>query len=451
MTKIMGMSENTHMGVGGLFLGLFLLSLLSASLYFSDGDWTTGAQVLGVCGVTGLLPAVIFFYIGMQLRRQRLELQHLAHFLHSKQRATIPDVVQQYQWSERDAEDRIVAAISEGHVQGHFDRGTRTFYISGAQAQMTFVEKCSSCGAVMGVWVSPAQPAFCEFCGTPHPTPGAVPPPPHHLAQQMAPPPAAAAAAAPYQQPPGAPQTMAAPPQGQAYPPPPPGQAYPQQQPPPQAYYPPRQAAAQPPQAPSPTGYDHTVQKRKRSVRFLFLSASPNGMIIGAVVVLFFASAFLAAGFFAGRSTFGDTNTTYSTFTMLSCTSVFWAPLFGLGAWMITKSIRMDKYLDELEEVADYIVTFRKIEVHILARKMNMPEQQVRKLIEDIQKYKLVEGQYTADWSTFAVRIRTEDQQFVRDCPYCKAPGINVQVIRGGAERCGYCDSVIFFQERVVE
>jgi hypothetical protein len=167
-------------------------------------------------------------------------------------------------------------------------------------------------------------------------------------------------------------------------------------------------------------------------------------MIIAAVVILFFAIMFLAAGLFAG----GDT---YPRFLMISCSSIFWAPLFGVGAWMITRSIRMDKYLDELEEVADYIVTFRKIEIHILARKMNMPEQQVRKLIEDIQKYQLVEGQYTADWSTFAVRIRAKDQQFVRDCPYCKAPGINVQVIRGGAEKCGYCDSVIFFQEKVVE
>lgn len=441
----MGMQENTHKGLAGLFLLLFLLGVVSASLYISnDADFAGAAQVMGICSVFGLLPAIIFIYFGMQLGKQRRELQNLAQFLHAKQRATVTDVSQQYHWNERDAEDKIVAAISEGYIQGHFDRGTRTFYISGVQAQMTFVEKCSSCGAVMGVWVSPVQPAKCEFCGTFHPPPGMAPPP---MAHQMAPPPAAAAAAAPYQKPPGgvpppvpgqsppgAPPPTIAPPPGQVYQQPMPGVQHPQAPPP---------AGAYPPQGPPPSGYDHTTQERKRSIKFMFISASPDGMLIIATVLVFLGLMSLAASWSIG----GDV---YLRSMTMVCGAVFYLPLLVGGAMMILKSVRMDKYLDELNEMADYIVTYRKVEVILLARKMNLPEEQVRRLIDDILKYGLLEGQYSADGSEFAVNLRPEDQQFVPNCPYCKAPGINVQVIRGGSDKCPYCGSVIFFQEKVV-
>jgi hypothetical protein len=456
----MGMQENTHFGIGALFFLLFLLGLLSGSLYITnDADYGAAAEVMGICSVFGLLPAIIFFYFGMQLYKQRNELETLAQFLRMKQRATVTEVSQQYHWNDRDSEDKIVASISEGYVQGNFDRGTMTFYVSGAQAQMTFVENCSSCGAVLGAYVSQAQPAKCEFCGTLHPPPGTAPPP---IAHPMAPPlppttgvdpdsqPQAPVQPPQSQTPPGAAQPMAAPPQA-AYQQPPPQAAY--QQPPPQAAYqqPPPQAAYQqqppatapPPQEPPPSGYDHTTQERKRSVKFMFVTATPNGMIIIAIIMIFFGLAFVGAAWAIG----GDV---YSRFLTVACGAVFFVPLLVGGGLMIMKSIKMDKYIDELNEVADYIVTFRKIEIHILARKMNIPEEQVRKLIEDILKYKLLEGQYTADGSEFGVNVRLEDQQFVRDCPYCKAPGINVQVIRGGSQKCEYCDSVIFFQEKVV-
>jgi hypothetical protein len=228
-------------------------------------------------------------------------------------------------------------------------------------------------------------------------------------------------------------QALQQPPPGQAYQQPPPTQAY-QQQPPPVAY---------PPQGAPPSGYDHTTQERKRSIKFMFITASPKGMIMIAIVMMFFGFASLAASYAIG----GDT---YPLFLTMVCGGIFYLPLLIGGVLMYMKSVKMDNYIDELNEVADYIVTYRKIEIHIMARKMNLPEEQVRKLIEDILKYKLLEGQYTTDGSAFAVTIRVEDQQFVRDCPYCKAPGINVQVIRGGSEKCSYCDSVIFFQEKVV-
>jgi hypothetical protein len=461
MGKIMGMQENTHFGIGALFFLLFLLGLLSGSLYITnDGDYQAAGQVMGICSVIGLLPAIIFFYFGLQLYKERVELQRLSQFLNSKQRATVTEVAQQYQWNERDSEDKIVAAIAEGYIRGNFDRGTMTFYVSGAQAQMTFVEKCSSCGGGLGAWVSPAQPAKCEFCGTFHPPPAAGPPPatgqpvptapppataPPPGTQQMGPPGAAPAAMPPYPQqaataPPPVPgqapppQAMAAPPPQMAYYQPPEGHLHPQ----PPAHLPQPQ-----PEAPPPTGYDHTTQERKRSIKFMFITATPNGMIIIAIIMIFFGLAFIGASWAIG----GDV---YARSLTVACGAVFFVPLLAGGGMMIMKSIKMDKYIDELNEVADYIVTFRKIEIHILSRKMNLPEEQVRKLIDDILKYGLLEGQYTADGSEFGVNVRLEDQQFVRDCPYCKAPGINVQVIRGGSQKCEYCDSVIFFQEKVV-
>jgi hypothetical protein len=166
-------------------------------------------------------------------------------------------------------------------------------------------------------------------------------------------------------------------------------------------------------------------------------------MIVIAFVMLFFGVLSVAAGWYAG----GDL---YSRRDMMMCASVFYGPFLVGGGFMVWRSVRMDRYLEELNEVADYIATYRKIDIPLLSRKMDIPDGQVWKLINDSLKYKLLEGHWTPDGRTFIVQMRPEDHQFVANCPYCKAQGINVQVIRGGSEKCPYCDSVIFFQENVV-
>ena len=116
---------------------------------------------------------------------------------------------------------------------------------------------------------------------------------------------------------------------------------------------------------------------------------------------------------------------------------------------LVRKAYKHDSYRTELIDISDYLVTYRRIDFVTLARKMQLPDERVRKIIEDILAFKLLEGQVTPDGKEFHMNLRPEDAQTVRDCPYCKASGISVQVIRGGSEKCPYCGGVIYFSEGV--
>jgi hypothetical protein len=484
MGKVLGLSEDGHKAVAGLFLALFMLGVLSSYLYFSDGEVSEGLTTFGICAATGLLPALIFLYFGMTLARRRLALETMVAFIKQKQRVSVLEVAQEFKWTDPEAEDNLVEAINENMIRGHFDRGTKQFYTEGSQQQMTFFEKCEGCGVRIGLWASPNQPAVCPYCGNEHqgqaPAYGTGPyaQPPYPVPQpypQQAPPypvaqpPQGQVAAPSYPAP--QPSAQQAPPYPQAQPqaqqqvqpqvqPQAQPQAQPQVQPPPvqaaSTPYPGPQAMPQqaPPftQQPSPypqqgpvqpqTQIDHSAQRKKGTVKFLFLSATPDAMLIIAAVLIFFGLLSIGASVSIAE--------TYTLGLSLMCGAIFYGPLLILGVYLVIRSLKMDKYLDDLIEMADYIVTFRRIEVVTLMRKMDMPEERVRQIVTDIFKYKLLEGQVTPDWSEIVVNLRPEDTQVVPSCPYCKAPGINVQVIRGGSERCPYCDGVVFFSEGVV-
>ncbi|MEM2869126.1 MAG: hypothetical protein QW379_01705 [Thermoplasmata archaeon] len=61
--------------------------------------------------------------------------------------------------------------------------------------------------------------------------------------------------------------------------------------------------------------------------------------------------------------------------------------------------------------------------------------------------FELVDGYLTPDESEFVVSLRPEDVRSVRVCPICHSPNINIQVIRGGSEKCPYCSGLIYFPE----
>jgi DNA-directed RNA polymerase subunit RPC12/RpoP len=392
---------------------------------------------MGSCTVVGLLPAIIFLYFGVLLQKERMALQALAGFLYQKQRTSVREAAQQFGWTDQVTEDKIVAALSDGIVQGHFDRGTKEFYVLGSQQNMVFVERCKSCGANVGMWLQPWQPAKCPYCGTdprgaPPPTMPSPPPPAAVGAQPPSGGPGPAPPPLPLQAPATPPTAVAATPiaaQPQARPQAPAGAPATQPGYPPQS--PPQQAPGASFQQPRP---------KKTTVRFLFFSLKPGAMKTVGFILLGLGILFVAAMVFAPMEAFTRGEA-------LMCGSVFYLPPLLIGAPLVWKAYVHDRYKSDLLDVVDYIVTYRHIPFQTLAQKMGMPEARVRVIVGDILGFGLIEGQVTPDGNEFVTKLRPEDTQSVVACPYCKHPAINVQVIRGGSEKCPYCKSVIYFIE----
>jgi uncharacterized membrane protein len=139
----------------------------------------------------------------------------------------------------------------------------------------------------------------------------------------------------------------------------------------------------------------------------------------------------------------------FDLFLTMGCGVIFYLPLLLIGAVLVWKAYVHEKYKDQLLDIADYLVTYRQISFLILARKMNLPEDRVRKIIDDIIRFQLLDGYVTPDGKEFVMRLRPEDVQTVTRCPYCTNPSINVQVIRGGSQKCPFCGGVIYFTEAV--
>ena len=517
MGKILGLTENTHRGIGAIFFLLFLLGLVSGYLSIEQGDVANATYVLSACTVIGLIPALIFLFFAAKLAKERGDLERLGQYLARKERSTVSEVAAEFKWSEPDAEDKIVTALAENKVAGNFDRGTRQFYTVASMQSMEFVAKCGSCGAGIGLWASRTAPAKCSYCGN-EPRPGFVPPPaPAPVPVMYGPQPGVTAPYAPmhaggapaygmptygtpaggmpaYGMPAyGAPAPMAGP-SGQA----PPG--YPAAQPYLQPGAPPQQAAPQvlqatpPGQVPYPPGQGQPVPPagpryispypegtpppppappRKRTVKFLFFS-----MRSGALKSIGFPLFILGVFFLAAAIAFSTTYYAPPVFTLM-CTSIIYLPLLLIGGALIVRAYREEKYREQLLDIVDYIETYRRIPLSLLAQKMNIPGDQVRKIIFDIMEFQLVEGYLTnfagtpvasatggmegakfgttppasagggvtPDGSEFIISLRKEDVRTVSSCPYCRAPNIYIQVIRGGSEKCPYCSGVIFFQE----
>lgn len=467
MGKILGLGEGTHWALGVVFILLFSVGLLSGLLSMSNGDMATASQSIGICTVIGLVPAILFFYFAARLAKERGDLERLGLFLAKKGRATVADVSSEFKWTESDAEDKIVTALAENKVAGNFDRGTRQFFTEASMQNMEFVAKCASCGASIGAWVSKMEPAKCAYCNSEPRAAFVLPAPPAPQAPvmrfdprtgqplQYPAPPAGAAYVAPtggapaygmpaygapgYGAPPGqqpvaayqpAPAPLQAAPPGQM--PPPPGQG-PVVPPVGTGYISPYPEGAPPPPPPAP--------RQKRTVKFLFFSLKSGalktvGFTLFILGVLFLAAAISIAGtFWQGP-----------VLTMV-CSAIFYLPLLLIGGALIIRAYREEKYKERLLDIVDYIETYRRITLNLLAQKMKIPEDEVRKIIRDIMEFELVEGYLTPDQSEFIVSLRKEDVRTVRACPYCRNQNISVQVIRGGSEKCPYCSGVIYFQE----
>jgi len=454
VSKILGLSENAHKGIGALFLMLFLLGVLSSTLSISQGDPGNAAYVMGSCTVVGLLPAIIFLYFGVRLQKERMALQALAGFLYQKQRTSVREAAQQFGWTDQVTEERIVAALGESIVQGHFDRGTKEFFVLGSQQNMVFVERCRSCGASVGMWLRPDQPAKCPYCGTDPrgAPPPAMPAPP--LQPAMGAGPASAATgqpAPPYYQPtapstppsgagpvpPAAPQQPAQPAPAGMQPMAPPGQpAYAPYATP----YPPTQTVAQAPPVSAAELSMQQAQTRRTPVKFLFFSLKSSAMKTAGFILLGIGLLFVGAAAFMPAEGFGRGE-------LLVCSGLFYLPMLLIGSALVWKAYVHDRYIADLLDVVDYIVTYRQISFQTLAQKMNMPEQRAWQIVYDILKFNLIDGQITPDGREFATKLRPEDTQSVVACPYCRHPANNVQVIRGGSEKCPYCKAVIYFIE----
>jgi len=460
--KILGLGEVAHFGLATLFFLLFGIGALSGSLYIGQGDMANAANVIGACAVIALLPGVIFLYFGLKLARERSVLQDMSRFLMEKQRTSLDEVAARFRWSPPDAEDKIVLAINEGHLRGNFDRGTKQFFTEGSQQNMEFIARCGICGAGIGMWASKMAPAKCQYCGA-EPRPGFKPPapPPAPVPVLILAPPGMPVTGAPYQ------YGMA--PAAQQYGMPsygvpaygvPPYSAPPYGAPPYGAppYYPPAVAAVPPPPAAGPvqpTGQGSDISpypqevsppppqppKKKRTVKFLFFSMKSGalktiGFILFSIGVMFLLAAIGASFTFWGGQ-----------FFMIVCSGVLYLPPLLIGAAVIVRAYREEKYKEQLLDIVDYIETYRRITFVMLARKMSLPEDRVRKIVSDILEFELVEGYITQDNSEFIVALRKEDVKTVRSCPYCKNPSLNLQIIRGGSEKCPYCSGVIYFQE----
>jgi hypothetical protein len=230
---------------------------------------------------------------------------------------------------------------------------------------------------------------------------------------------------------------------------PPPAAALPAQAPAMQApppYAPPVQAATlttAPTLAPAQVPYDHFAQGKKRgTIRYLFFSLKPGAMKTVGFILFFIGVLFTGAALWYGvlEDLLGF---------ILIFMIWFYLPPLLIGALLIRKAYTHDRYKTELIDISDYLVTYRKIDFVTLARKMQLPDERVRRIIDDILAFKLLEGQVTPDGTEFHMDLRPMDSQTIPACPYCKASGISVQVIRGGSEKCPYCGGVIYFSEGV--
>jgi hypothetical protein len=127
--------------------------------------------------------------------------------------------------------------------------------------------------------------------------------------------------------------------------------------------------------------------------------------------------------------------------------SVFYLPLLLIGSAFVVRAFHERRYREELMDVVDFIETYRRIGVEVLARKMALPEERVRGMIKDMLGFRLVDGYLTPDGREFVVRLRREDVKTVRACPYCRNASLNLKVLRGGSVKCPFCSGVIYFQE----
>jgi hypothetical protein len=194
--------------------------------------------------------------------------------------------------------------------------------------------------------------------------------------------------------------------------------------------------------APSPPP---AMPRRKRTVRFLFFSMKSGAMKAVGFPLFIFGLMVLGASIYISND---PMYAGMGPFTLL-CASIFYLPPILIATALIVRSYREEKYREQLLDIVDYIETYRRMPLNLLAQKMQVPEENVRKIINDILDFELVAGYLTPDGSEFIISLRAEDVKVVRACPNCRNPNINIQVIRGGSEKCPYCSGLIYFQEGI--
>ena len=399
------MGENAHLVLGIFFIIIFLIGLLPGIYEVETGDTTIGTFTLGSCTVIGLIPGVSFLSFWAKLLGQRTKLENLGRFLAARERSTVAEVATQFNWTEQDAEDNVVAALAENTVAGNFDRGSGQFFTETSMRDMEFVARCDACGAVVGMWVWRHFPAKCPYCGG-EPRSGFTPPRPYGQNPQTA------GAGIPYPQ--YTPQTPPTPAMTPGYISP-----YPEGAPPP------------PP----------AMERGRRTVPLLFFSIESGLLEIAGVLLLALAMVIVAISVVI--SLMVETNP----FVPVLVYSIFYLPPLLLGCVFISRAFREKKYRDDLIDVVDFIETYRRIGVDLLARKMALPEESVRKMIGDMLDFRLVDGYMNPDGREFIVRLRPEDVKTVRVCPNCKNATLNLRVLRGGSVKCPFCSGLTYFPE----
>jgi|GEM_PF-4043249 len=193
-------------------------------------------------------------------------------------------------------------------------------------------------------------------------------------------------------------------------------------------------------QAQQPLEVSDPPQKKNITVKFLFFSAKPAALeIVGIILITMFL--IFVGGLIAISGQWGPD-------LMVIC-GMMGLPFPLLGAFSLWKAYHYEKQKAQLLDIADFLVTYRKISFLILARKMNLPEATVRRYVNDILAFKLLDGYITPDGSEFVTKLRSEDVQTITRCPYCTNPTIWLQIIRGGSHKCPFCGGIIYFQEAV--
>lgn len=120
---------------------------------------------------------------------------------------------------------------------------------------------------------------------------------------------------------------------------------------------------------------------------------------------------------------------------MVMCTITFIIPGVIIFAW----GLKLGKWESDLEKLAGYLKSYRRIRIHDIARKLGKTEYETEDLIAQCVKQDLVKGYI--DRSTgefFTYESLFEEVKKPNNCPSCGAL-IDTRLLMGETAVCKYC------------
>ncbi len=161
--------DTLYLALGGLFLIAGALGILIGISYAFGWPYYSPSTlpVLGAfCTLTGIVPGVLFVFIGLRARRTEKDLVGFAAWVRTYRRVPLVDLARKLGKTPFETEKVLVQAVDRSLVRGFIDRQSDEFVLQEVVGSEIFVDRCPRCGASLQRRYFLGETVLCPFCNS---------------------------------------------------------------------------------------------------------------------------------------------------------------------------------------------------------------------------------------------------------------------------------------------